>query len=149
MHWRLTWGPCSPIWRGSTHRHALHAWLPGRAGRLLVVVHVGLAAVFLGWVLMRLVAVGEGRVVVLVVVDLGIVAVLLRHGQTLLPPDDRPIRCSAVAGVAVITAVAGVGVTVAAGVGGIAVVTAVAVCVRGVGVAAAVAVAHGRTTLGA
>src|SRR5918992_1185415 len=142
-------GPCSPIWRGSTHRHALHAWLPGRAGRLLVVVHVGLAAVFLGWVLMRLVAVGEGRVVVLVVVDLGIVAVLLRHGQTLLPPDDRPIRCSAVAGVAVITAVAGVGVTVAAGVGGIAVVTAVAVCVRGVGVAAAVAVAHGRTTLGA
>ena len=64
---------------------------------------------------------------VLVVVDLGIVAVLLRHGQTLLPPDDRPIRCSVVAGVAVITAVAGVGVTVAAGVGGIAVVTAVAV----------------------
>jgi hypothetical protein len=116
-----------------------------------VVVHVGLAAVFLGWVLMRLVAVGEGRVVVLVlvaggqmrpglaaaevvghmsvlvVVDLGIVAVLLRHGQTLLPPDDRPIRCSVVAGVAVITAVAGVGVTVAAGVGGIAVVTAIAV----------------------
>jgi hypothetical protein len=31
-----------------------------------VVVHVGLAAVFLGWVLMRLVAVGDGRVVVLV-----------------------------------------------------------------------------------
>src|SRR5918994_1243741 len=57
------------------------------------------------------------------------------------PPDDRPIRCSAVAGVAVITAVAGVGVTVAAGVGGIAVVTAAAVWVRGAGVAAALAVA--------
>ena len=53
----------------------------------------------LGWILMR---------------GLGMVAVLLRHGQTLLPPDDRPTRCSAVAGVAVITAVA-------AGVGGIAV----------------------------
>jgi hypothetical protein len=70
--------------------------------------------VFLGWVLMGLVAVGDGRMVVLVpvaggqvrpvlaaaeivghmgmfvVVDLGIVAVLLAHGQTLLPPDNRP-----------------------------------------------------------
>src|SRR5215211_1839207 len=125
-----------------------------RLGWLLVVVHVGFAAVLVGWVLVRLVAVGEGRVVVLVlvaggqmgpvlaaaqivghmgvlvVVDFGVVAVLLPHGQTLLSPDDRPVLCSAVAGVAVITAV---GVAVAAGVGGIAVVAAVAVRVRGVG----------------
>ena len=68
-----------------------------------MIVHVGLTAVFVGWVLVRLVAVGEGRVVmlvlvaggqmrpvlaaaevvghmgVLVIVDLGIVAVLLTH----------------------------------------------------------------------
>src|SRR5215207_10317719 len=56
----------TPIWRGSTHRQALNAWLPGRARRLLVVVHVGLTTVFVGWVLMRLVAMGQGRVVVLV-----------------------------------------------------------------------------------
>jgi hypothetical protein len=72
---------------------------------LFVVVYVGLAAVFVGWVLMWLVAVAERRVVVLVlvaggqmgpvlaaaqvvgymgvfvVVDLGIVAVLVTHGQ--------------------------------------------------------------------
>jgi hypothetical protein len=39
-----------------------------------------------------------GHVGVLVVVDLGIVAVLLAHGQALLPPDNRPICCSAVGG---------------------------------------------------
>ena len=32
---------------------------------------------------------------VFVVVDLGIVAVLLAHGQALLPPDTRPICRSA------------------------------------------------------
>jgi hypothetical protein len=66
---------------------------------------MGLTTVLVGWVLMRLVAVGQGRVVVLVlmagsqmrpvlpaaqivghmdvlvVVDLGIVAVLLSHGR--------------------------------------------------------------------
>jgi hypothetical protein len=76
---------------------------------------MGLTTVFLGWVLMRLVAVGQGRMVVLVlmagsqmrpvlpaaqivghmdvlvIMDLGIVAVLLTHGQTLLPPGDRPV----------------------------------------------------------
>jgi hypothetical protein len=111
-----------------------------------VVVDVGLTAVFLGRVLVWLVAVGHGRMVVLVlvgggevrpvltaaeivghmgmfvVVDLGIVAVLLAHGQTLLPPDNRPICCSAVGGVADITAIADVRVTVAAGVRGIAVI---------------------------
>jgi hypothetical protein len=80
-----------------------------------VVVNVGLATVFVGWVLVRLVAVGQGRMVVLVmmaggqmgpvlataqivghmgvlvVVDLGIVAVLLTHGQALLPPGDGSV----------------------------------------------------------
>jgi hypothetical protein len=111
-----------------------------------VVVDVGLTAVFLGWVLMGLVAVGDGRMVVLVpvaggqvrpvlaaaeivghmgmfvVVDLGIVAVLLAHGQALLPPDYRPIWRSAVGGVAANIATAGVRVTAAAGVRGIAVI---------------------------
>jgi hypothetical protein len=74
-----------------------------------VVVHVGLTTVFVGWVLVRLVAVGQGRVVVLVlvaggqmrpvlaatqivghmgvlvVVDLGIVAVLLTHSPSTTP----------------------------------------------------------------
>jgi hypothetical protein len=97
-----------------------------------MVVDVGLTAVFLGRVLVRFVAVGHGRMVVLVpvaggqvrpvrataeivghmgvfvVVDLGIVAVLLAHGQALLPPDNRPICSSRVGGVADITAIAGV-----------------------------------------
>ena len=32
-----------------------------------------------------------GHMGMVVVVDLGIVAVLLAHGQALLPPDNRPI----------------------------------------------------------
>jgi hypothetical protein len=83
-------------------------------------VDVRLTAVFLGRVLMGLVAVGHGRMVVLVpvaggqvrpvlaaaeivghmgmfvVVDLGMVAVLLAYGQALLPLDNRPICCSRV-----------------------------------------------------
>jgi len=77
-----------------------------------VVVYVGLTGVLMARVLVRLVAVGQSRMVVLVlviggqvrpvlataevmgyvgvlvVVDLGIVAVLLTHGQTLLSPGS-------------------------------------------------------------
>jgi hypothetical protein len=92
-----------------------------------VVVYVGLTGVLMARVLVRLVAVGQGRMVVLVlvtgrqvcpvlaaaqivgymgvlvVVDLGIVAVLLTHGQALLSPGSiSSIRCS-VGEVAVIT----------------------------------------------
>jgi hypothetical protein len=119
-------GSCRPVVTAGAHcdpgvtdavrtQHGPEArCLRRRAGRLLVVVDVGLAAVLLGRVFMRLVAVTDCRVVVLVLVgggqvgpllavvevvghvgvlvavDLGVVVVLFSHGDLLRMPTRFP-----------------------------------------------------------
>jgi hypothetical protein len=128
-----------------------------------VVVHVGFAAVFVGRVLMWLMAVGQGRMVVLVlvaggqmcpvlaaaevvghvgmfvVVDLRIVAVLLTHGHASSVTDEPSAQRSVESVSSPLSLVL------------LSLLESEERCrrrVRGIGVVAGIAVAHGRASLG-